>query len=154
MITSVPALILQMEEPMNKQPLTAEQSTALQKAQQLFENWRENKTGRPRIPDNLWQVAIDLHHNQGMTINKIAQGLRLNHTSLKEKICDRTHPAAIEPPADDESTMFIEVAPPSGCSDCIIEMENQAGVKMRICFTGRADPTVINLGKCLLAGVP
>ncbi len=143
-----------MEEPMNKQPLTAEQSAALQKAQQLFKNWRENKIGRPRIPDNLWQVATDLHHTQGMTINKIARGLGLNHTSLKEKICDRTHPAVIDAPVDDESTMFIELAPPPECSDCVIEMENQTGVKMRICFRGRADPTVISLGKYLLAGAP
>lgn len=139
---------------MNNQPFTAEQSAALQKAQQLFENWRENKTGRSRIPDNLWQAATDLHHTQGMTINKIARGLRLNHTALKEKICDRNHPAAIDPSADDESTMFIEVAPPPECSDCVIEMENPTGVKMRICFRGRADPTVISLGKYLLAGVP
>jgi hypothetical protein len=140
---------------MNKQqPLTTEQSAALQKAQLLFANWRKNKTGRPRIPDNLWQAAADLYHTRGMSINRIARGLRLNHTTLKEKIGDRTYPTAIDPPADDESTMFIEVAPPPECSDCVVEMENQTGVKMRMCLRGRADPAVISLGKFLLAGVP
>lgn len=142
-----------MEEPMNKQPLNAEQSAALQKAQQLFANWRESKTGRPRIPDNLWQAATDLHHIQGMTINKIARGLRLNHTALKEKVFDM-RPAELGLSAREESPMFIEVAPPPECSDCVIEMESQTGVKMRICFRGRADPTVISLGKYMLAGVP
>ncbi len=139
---------------MHKQPLTEEQSAALKEAQQLFAGWRENRTGRSRIPDNLWQAAADLYHKQGLTINKIARGLRLNHTALKEKIYNRPHCAAIHPPADDESTMFIEVASPPDCSDCVIEMENQAGLKMRICFRGRADPTVISLGKYLLSGVP
>nr|WP_319396877.1 hypothetical protein [uncultured Desulfobacter sp.] len=65
---------------MNKQLLTAEQSIALEKVQQLFADWRNNRTGRSRIPDNLWQAAADLHHAQGLSINKIAHSLRLNHT--------------------------------------------------------------------------
>jgi len=139
---------------MNKQALTEEQSTALEKAQQLFANWRKNKTGRPGIPDNLWRTATDLYNTQGMTINKIARGLRLNYTALKDKIGELTHPTAIDSSANEESTMFIEVAPPPECSDCVIEMENQTGIKMRMCFRGRADPAVISLGKYLLAGVP
>ena len=76
---------------MNNQPLTNEQSAALEKAQQFFSNWRNSKTGRPRIPDNLWQTAADLYHIQGMSINKIARGLGLNYTALKEKIIDKIH---------------------------------------------------------------
>jgi hypothetical protein len=139
---------------MNKQTLTEEQSTALEQAQQLFANWRKNKTGRLRIPDNLWQAAADLYHTQGMTIHKIARSLRLNHTTFKDRIGNRSHPAEIHPPANEESSMFIKVAPPPECSDCVIEMENKAGLKMRMCFRGRADPAVINLGKYLLAGTP
>ncbi len=139
---------------MNKRPLTEEQSTSLEQTQQLFAYWRKNKTGRPRIPDNLWHTATDLYNIQGISINKIARSLRLNHTALKEKIGDRTRPAAINPPANDESSMFIEVTPPPECSDCVIEMENQTGVKMRMCFRGRADPAVLSLGKYLLAGAP
>lgn len=70
---------------MNKHPLTAEQSTALENVLQLFADWRKNRTGKCRIPDNLWQAAIDLHHAQEMSIHKIALSLRLNHTALKEK---------------------------------------------------------------------
>lgn len=138
---------------MNKQPLTTEQSVALEKARQLFSNWRKSKTGRARIPDNLWQNAAELYHTQGMSINKIARGLRLNHTALKEKIFDMP-PAAIDLPADDESAMFIEVASLPECSNCVIEIENQTGIKMRMCFNGRADPAVISLGRYLLAGAP
>ncbi len=138
---------------MNKQSLTSEQSAALGKAQQLFANWRTNKTGRPRIPDNLWQAATDLYHTRGMTINKIARCLRLNYTALKKRTFDM-HPAAINPSANEDSTMFIEVASLPEYSDCVIEMENQTGVKMRMCFKGRADPAVVNLGKYLLGGAP
>ena len=139
---------------MKRQPLTEEQSAALDEARQLFARWRKNKTGRPRIPDNLWQAATDLYHTQGIIINRIARSLRLSHTALKEKIFEM-HPAAIASPAAEESDMFIEVQlppdhPPEYSS--VIEMENHTGVKMRICFNGRADPAVISLGKYLLAG--
>jgi hypothetical protein len=144
-----------MEESMNKQLLTAEQSIALEKVQQLFADWRNNRTGRSRIPDNLWQAAADLHHTQRMSINKIAHSLRLNHTALKEKIFDATHCTAVDSPeVGDESPLFIEITPAPEDTNCVIEMENQVGFKMRICFKGRADPAVISLGKYLLAGVP
>lgn len=138
---------------MNNQPLTNEQSAALEKAQQLFSNWRNSKTGRPRISDNLWQTAADLYHIQGMSINKIARGLGLNYTVLKEKIIDMPS-AEIDLPADDESPMFIEMVSLPESSNCVIEIENQTGIKMRICFNGRADPAVISLGRYLLAGAP
>lgn len=71
---------------MNKQSLTSEQSAAMGKAQQLFANWRESKTGLPRIPDDLWQTATDLYHTWGITINNIARSLRLNYTALSRAI--------------------------------------------------------------------
>jgi len=122
---------------MNKRPLTTEQSAALEKVCHLFADWRKAKTIRERIPDHLWQAAADLYHTRGMSINRITRELRLNHSALKAKILDMP-PAAIAPV----------------CSDCVIEMENQTGVKMRMCFRGRADPEVLGLGRYFLAGVP
>jgi len=138
---------------MNKQPLTTDQIFAVQKAQMLFMDWRKTKAVRDRIPDGLWQAAADLYHILGVSINRIARALRLNYSTLKSKILDK-RAAAIEPPADDASDMFIELAPGPVCTDCIIEMENQTGVKMRMRFTGRADPAVISLGRYFLTGVP
>lgn len=135
---------------MNKQPLTSEQSAALEKARQLFAHWRKTRTSR-RIPDHLWQAAADLYHIRGMSINRIARGLRLNHSTLKAKISDID---AVEPPVEDASPLFIEVPPAPVLSDCVLEMENQTGVKMRMCFRGRSDPAVLALGRYFLASVP
>ena len=115
-------------------------------------DWRKTKAVPDRIPDGLWQAAADLYHTLGVSINRIARALRLNYSILKAKILDKR--AAIDPPADDAASMFIELAPGPVCTDCIIEMENQTGVKMRMRFTGRADPAVISLGKYFLAGIP
>ena len=137
---------------MNKQPLTSEQLATLEKVRQIFSDWRKTRTSR-RIPDHLWQAAVNLYHTQGMSINRIARGLRLNYSTLKTKIIDMPL-AAIDPPEEDASSVFIEVAAPQGYSDCVIEIENSSGAKMRMCFTGRADPEVISLGRYFLAGSP
>lgn len=146
---------------MNKQPLTSEQAAALEKAWQLFEDWRKSKTGRPRIPKNLWQTAANLYHRHGMSINRIARRLSLNYSTLKAKTFENPPPLAViessddhSPSIDASSPMFIELAPLSAHSDCVIEMENRSGAKMRVCFRGRADPGVLDLGRYFLAGVP
>ncbi|MCF8126473.1 MAG: hypothetical protein K9J51_09660 [Desulfotignum sp.] len=138
---------------MNKQPLTTEQSAALENVCHLFADWRKGKTGRERIPEQLWQAAADLYHTRKMTVNRIVHALRLSHSALKAKIYEMP-PAATDPPEEDASSLFIEVAAPQGYSDCVIEMENQTGIKMRMCLRGRPDPAVLDLGRYFLAGVP
>jgi len=137
---------------MNKQPLTSEQSSALEKVRQIFSDWRKTRTSR-RIPDHLWQTAANLYHTLGVSINRIARGLRLNHSALKTKIIDIPNDT-VEPPVEDLSPLFIEVPPAPALSDCVIEIENPSGAKMRMRFAGMADPAVISLGKYFLAGVP
>jgi hypothetical protein len=147
------------EEPMNKKPLTTKEIAALEKARHLFADWRKSKTGRARIPENLWQTAADLYHSHGMSINRIARSLSLGHSTLKAKIFDNP-PAAIESFDDPSSAtgaaspMFVELPPFSVHSECVIEMENQSGTKIRLCLRGRADPAVLDLGRYFLAGVP
>ena len=138
---------------MNKQPLTTEQSAALENVCHLFVDWRRAKTGRQRIPEKLWQAAADLFHPLKMTINRIARALRLSHSALKAKIYDMPL-AAADPPNEDASSLFIEVAARQSYSDCVIEMENQTGITMRMCLRGRADPAVLALGRYFLAGAP
>jgi|GEM_PF-330910 hypothetical protein len=139
---------------MHKTELTNEQGTALERVKQLFSDWRTTRSGRERIPDNLWDAASDLFHTWGLSINKIAHSLRLNYTALKSKI-HVTPTVDVKAINDTESTpTFIEVESPHISSDCVIEMEKQSGVKMRMCFIGRADPAVISLGRYFLEDHP
>ncbi len=135
---------------MSKTQLTNEQSAALEEAKQLFSVWRETRTRRGRMPDDLWDVATDLFHTWELSINRVARGLRLNYSTLKTRILEKQSVAISS--SDDTSATFIELDPPHVCSDCVIEMENQSGVKMRMCFRGRADPAVVNLGRYFLEG--
>ncbi len=139
---------------MPKTELTNEQNAALERAKQLFADWRRTKSGRERIPNSLWNAAADLFHTWGLSINKIVHSLRLNYTALKTKI----HvPPSVDVKAIDDTgptPTFIEVESPHISSDCVIEMEKQSGVKMRMCFRGRADPAVISLGRYFLEDHP
>ena len=87
-----------------------------------------------------------------MSLNKIAQTLRLNYTDLKLHIAKT--PQVVMQPIEDETATFFERAPPLVTPDCVIEMEKPSGAKLRMCFSGRADPVAIDLGRYFLEGVP
>ena len=137
---------------MNKTKPTDEQYSALGKVAQQFAVWRETRTKRERIPDSLWSGAVNLFHCYGLSINKIAQTLRLNYTDLKLHIAET--PPVVMQPIEDESPTFFELDPPLVTTDCVIEMEKPSGAKLRMCFRGRADPMAIDLGRYFLEGVP
>lgn len=137
---------------MPKSELTNTQSEALEKVTHDFSAWRETKTGRARIPESLWAAAADLHYSFGLSVNKIAKSLRLNYSTLKTHIFQE-QPAAIDS-VEKTSATFIEVEPAQPYSDCIIEMEQPSGVKMRMCFRGRVDPAALEIGKYFLENRP
>lgn len=137
---------------MSKAELTDEQCVALEKAKQKFAEWRENKIGRARIPDFLWSAATDLFHSFGLTVNRIARSLRLNYSALKTHIVEKS--SVILKSTEKTSATFVELPTPQGYSDCVIEMENQSGVKMRMCFRGHVDPVAVELGRYFLEGRP
>lgn len=114
---------------MPKTKWTSEQCEALERVKQDFSNWRENKTGRERIPDNLCDAAADLFHTWGLSINKIVRSLSLSHSTLKTKI--HTHPPVTVKFVNetDPTSTFIEMDPSIICSDCVIEMEKSIRYK-------------------------
>lgn len=137
---------------MYKLELTNEQCAALEEAKRQFSAWRAAKTGRERIPAHLWKTASDLFCTWGLGINRIARSLRLHYSTLKTKILEM--PATDIQPVEEATPTFIEIEPAVMGSDCVIEMEKQSGVKLRMCFRGRADPSVISLGRYFLEDHP
>ncbi len=64
--------------------LTPTTDSALEEVRIQFETWREAKKGNDRIPESLWQPAVDL--TKTYSLNKIAKALGLNHTRLKIRV--------------------------------------------------------------------
>ncbi len=133
---------------MSKRVPTTTQISALDAIKQQFKTWRSNRVGRERIPVSLWQAAVAIVLAGGFSLNKVARELRLSHSDFKHKVYKQSS-YSIKPVLE-PSPAFIEIEPPSSFPECVIEMEDHSGTKMRMCFRGQADSGLIEFGKYFL----
>jgi hypothetical protein len=92
-----------------------------------FEDWRQTRRGKARIPDELWSAAIAVARRDG--INQTAAALRLDGGKLKRlMLAAKPLPRKTMPPAT-----FVELMNPhiGGLPECTIELEGQ-NRKLRI----------------------
>lgn len=121
----------------------------LESVRYQFEKWRESrKSLREPIPESLWTAAISLCDQY--SINRVSKVLHLSYTTLKGRI------QGLKPLSRKKrlsSPSFIELDWRSGfaASECMIEMEDAHGSKMRMRFKGRADLDLLELGKAFWA---
>ena len=118
------------------------QQFTLKQIQAQFENWRKTRKSRGFIPEALWDAAISLAGPY--SLRQISKGLRLNHTALKERVdaLDNVTPAEAVP------TTFIELPPlnqPLLSEEFSLDLENEAGGKMRIHVKGGAGIDLLSL---------
>lgn len=135
-----------------------------------FERWRRTRQGRARIPERLWSAAVKLAATYGLC--RTARTLGLDYNALKQRVASaglhdsptgptprgkmatRSAPAARnsgsttripKPPQQAPAMAFVELVPPeSACSpECIVELEDPRGAKMRIHVTGSQSPEVV-----------
>jgi len=78
------------------------------------------------------------------SIHQITKALRLNYAALKQRVYPNSPPAGKE-----QVPAFIElgIGPPRSISECIVEMEDGCGAKMRMRFCGKTDFDLLELGK-------
>ena len=109
-----------------------------------FETWRKTREKRTPIPDALWEAAVSL--SPRYSLYQISKALRLNYNDLKCRI--QTSPSSLQsPPAIDPSFIELGLKDPLLPAECIVEMEDQNGAKMRMCFKGEAGLDLLELGK-------
>ncbi len=117
---------------------------AIEDVKDQFENWRQTRENRGRIPDRLWEAAVSLC--QTHSISQVSKTLRLNHTDLKLRVqaCrSNCQPCVVTSP----SFIDLGVTGPITAAECIIEMENTNGAKMKMHFKGQAGLDLLALGK-------
>ena len=109
---------------------------ALSRAQRKIEQWRQQHRPRARLPDELWREAAELACAHG--INRTARALRLDYYALKEHAAE----------SGERVPRFVEVLPgamPASRPECMIELEDRGGAKMRIHLQGGNLPDVADL---------
>ena len=114
---------------------------ALSRAQRRIERWRERRRPRTRIPEELWREAAQLACEYG--INRTARALRLDYYALKKR-------AAAAARSGERAAEFVEILPgglSAPRSECMIELEDASGTKMRIHLQGGDLPDVAALAR-------
>jgi hypothetical protein len=110
-----------------------------------FEKWRETrKSPREPIPENLWVAAIRLCNNY--SINHVSRSLHLSYTTLKKRI-QGERPIPKKKKLSSPSFIELDWQGHFPTSECIIEMENAYGSKMRMSFKGQADLDLLELSR-------
>ena len=108
--------------PRNKAPIMT-----LDEARARFGEWRNSRSGKARIPAELWSAAVEVARKEG--INRTARELHVAWDDLKRRMG--------EVPQQPGSPAFVELVAPQAESvpECMIELEGRRG-KLRIQLKG------------------
>lgn len=128
-----------------KQPMLP---TGLERARRRFERWRERHEGRPRIPDSLWSLATRAALQFG--VHRTCRALRLDYKVLKRHVEANSAPG-VSRRASHPS--FVELVPAQVASraECVVQIEEPSGSRMRIELNGVAVADVVALTRSLRA---
>ena len=124
--------------PRNKAPIMA-----LDEARARFEEWRNNRSGKTRIPDELWAAAVEVAWEIG--INRTARELHVAWDDLKRRMGTMG-----EVPQQAVSPEFVELVAPATQSvpECTLEVEGRRG-KLRIQLKGASVSDLAALSRAL-----
>jgi hypothetical protein len=103
--------------------------------QRQLEQFRSSQPGRTKLPESLWQAAVELARQHG--VHAVAQPLRLDYTRLKQRLGG-------SPIVQRKATKpaFVELVAPARAQleECVIEFESSSGSKMRIQWKATTPP--------------
>ncbi|NUN02999.1 MAG: hypothetical protein HUU41_17955 [Bryobacteraceae bacterium] len=109
--------------------------------QRQLEDFRSSQPGRMKLPESLWQAAVELARRYG--IYPVAYPLRLDYVGLKKRLGE------VSPPDRQKAAApaFVELvaAQPATLEACVIEFESARGAKMRIHWKATTPPDWTNL---------
>lgn len=128
------------------QQATLQTAPRLNKVKSAFEDWRTTKEKGKRIPEHLWEEAAALYPE--FSISKISTTLSLSYINLKQRIEKKIGENSSN--KSEPFPGFVELdfsANSQSIAECVVEMEDGNGSKMRMCFRGKTDFDLLELGK-------
>jgi hypothetical protein len=117
----------------------------LEELAQRIETWRQMRKKRRPMPEYLWQAAASL--SKKLSIQQVSKTLRLNYGALKKRVHLDEKDLCVSKQAP---ATFIELGlaqQPVPVSECIVEMQDSCGAKMKMHFRGKTDLDLLELGK-------
>ena len=115
----------------------------ISEVKEQFKIWRRTRKSPRPIPEKLWAAAVSLTANH--CLSQISKELVVDYTALKKRVPIKNKDSAVKM----NSSGFIEVnlEPPAAVSECIVEMQDIGGAKMRMHFRGKTDFDLLELAK-------
>ena len=103
--------------------------------QRELEQFRGSHPPRTRLPESLWQPAVELARRHGLYL--VAHPLRLDYAQLKKRLG-----GFVKAPRKVAAPAFVELIASHAVSlsECVIEIESSIGSKMRIQWKGSSAP--------------
>jgi hypothetical protein len=142
----------------------------LEGMRQRFERWRRTRERRSHIPKPLWASAVKAAGKYGL--HRTAQALRLDYYALKKRVEEeetasrnvsrakvapgrvptrRAGVGGVSTGGQDgpAAATFLELAPPvsGGVCECLLELEDPGGAKMRVHLKGVEAPDLAALSR-------
>ncbi len=105
----------------------------LSDVQSQVERWRQSRKRGTRIPEALWRAAVEAARDCG--VSKTAQALGLDYYGLKKRVESTAEVSESEPSAGQE---FLEIPLFGSAPECVLEMEDAQGVRLRVELKGSA----------------
>jgi len=106
--------------------------------QHQLEEFRSNQSGRTKLPESLWQAAVELARQHGVYC--VAHPLRLDYTRLKKRLCGSPTSPTIRRRATKPAFVELIAPSPAQLEECVIEFESSGGSKMRVQWKATAPP--------------
>ena len=132
---------------------TDELPARLENLRRRFERWRQARHLGTRIPETLWAAAVKVARSYG--ISQTARALRIDYYSLKTRVEEEKSSSCATPEGTSEVT-FLELTAParSVLGECILELQDAAGAKMRVELRGFPTPDLAALTRSFREGKP
>lgn len=108
---------------------------SVQQLGQQFDEFRSTRSGRRKLPESLWQAAVEQARQHG--VNVVAQALRLDYNVLKRRVGSVEQPRGKAPlPA------FVELIGATGAvaDEYVIEFESSPQPRMRVQWKSATAP--------------
>ena len=117
---------------------------SLSEVKEQFKIWRRTRKSPRPIPEQLWEAAVSLTAKH--SVSQISKELVLDYSALKKRVLIKNKDGADKmSPAG-----FIELnlePPAAAVPECIVEMQDIGGAKLRMHFRGKTDFDFLELAK-------
>lgn len=112
----------------------------LVRARDRFTAWRRTSRPKARIPESLWELAVELAEKHG--VHRTARALKLDYYSLKKRV-----ESAAAGRSDEGASAFLELPTTLvPVLECVIQFEDSGGT-LRVHLKGYSAAEIATVGR-------